>query len=76
MEREKFGVDVIQPTDNKFEKFYKEQWRNLEEQAEKYEQEQKRKKLERELWYKNNKFRRESVAKKVLDLEDKIQYGG
>src|SRR3990167_5232169 len=60
-ERDDLKIELLQPSNPKFQRYYKEQWDKIEENNEKYEQEQKKKKLERDDWYKNNKFNHQGV---------------
>lgn len=75
MELDKFKIDLIQPGSSRFEMYYKEQWRKMEEDAQRYEQEQIRKKQEREHWYKDNKLHHHSAAKAIVEVEERMQYG-
>lgn len=76
MEMEELKIDLIQPSNPKFQMYYKNQWDKMEQDAEKYEQEQIRKKQERENWYRDNKLNHRGAAKKVVELEEQMQYGG
>lgn len=75
-QRARYAKDVIQYGEAGFQTFYREAWEGFEAQKEAWEKAQYEKKKERDEFYKNNRLNNKELAKKVLDIEEKLEYGG
>src|SRR3990167_8167293 len=73
-QRNEYKKDLIQYGQANFKTFYKEQWEKFEAQKEDWEKAQIQKKKEKDEFYNNNKLNK-GLAKKVLEIEERLEYG-
>ena len=64
--------DLVQPGEARFKTLYPEQWAKLEKAKESWELEQENKRKSRDAFYNEHKLYNKGLAKKVIELEEKI----
>lgn len=71
-ERAEFAKDLLQPGEDGFKLYYKDEYDKIEKAKEDHENEMKRKKEERDAYYKKFKHNisERQVVKRVLELEE------
>src|SRR3990167_4547221 len=74
--RQQYAKDLVQPTQNDFQKFYRKEWLELEKKREEYEKEERKKRRERDAYYKKlvgYGGENRAAANKVMQIEEKIR---
>lgn len=72
--RDKFRRETLQYGEDGFKTFYPEQWRKFEQEREDFERKRVESKKERDRFYREN-FNNKAEAKKIIDIEERMEYG-
>lgn len=71
-ERHRYHNDLVQPGEAGFKTLYPQEWAKLEKARESWFLEQEKKKRERDAFYNEHKLYNKGLAKKVIEIEEKI----
>lgn len=77
-QRHEMKRDLIQPGQEGFQMLYKKEYDKIQEAAEKHEKKMRDKRRARDAFLKANSANivDKNMARKIIELEDKIEYGG
>ncbi len=71
-ERDAWKDDIVQPNEDRYKTLYREQWLEREKEREMAEIKQKKDKLSKDKFYKDNILEGKAKVMRALELEDKL----
>lgn len=78
VDRKKMSRDLLQPWQDGFRTYYQKEWEKIDKASQEYDRKQQDAVKKRQEWYNKNSstiVERER-AKKVIEIEEKMAYGG